>query len=357
MKYVLAVIGALSLAGPGAFAADIFVRGTQSSELSSTQRDKITDTVKRSVRRMPEHTLVQSEGLADFVLHPTVFVRGDEQILRVEKYKDGELIGQGESVIARADAPTQNAYDVTEAALGEDLVANSENRSLGVDGVEERFDDSNASALNRRLGERQSATEDSTTMDVTDVDATVSGSSTESMNDSTATASNFSGTPSAGGDVRAPSPAFGRDDKYGFLQLGVGPSFSTGLGTDSLLYDINVGYIVPMNELVSAKAFGDINIANGSDASRLINLGLGAEIYPWGTFNGGQPYVVGDVGYAFARDDDQRILDAPAIGAGAGFKFAAQQLNMDVNVHYSVMTGQIQDTNPSVLGLRAAINF
>lgn len=309
--FALLVIATWLLIGPSALAADVFVRQTRGSDLSPDQKDQITEMVRNSIRKMPEHSLVQSENQADFTIEPSIVQDGEQKFLRIEKRKSGDLLAQAQEPITLDSVASDSAMAATEAAMQGDLIATG------------GYDDTAASS--------SSGTSQSPSVDL-----------------------------AHGGDVRAPSPFVASSDRWGAFQAGIGPAFGAGMGSDQLLYDINLGYAVPINDTVSGKAFGDLNLATGADANRFINLGLGAEVFPLqsqAVMGTARPYLTGDLGYAFTRDKQEVTKDAPAVGAGAGFKFAAQQLNMDVNLHYSILTAKIQNDYPSVLGLRAALNF
>jgi hypothetical protein len=131
------------------------------------------------------------------------------------------------------------------------------------------------------------------------------------------------------------------------------------MNSDQLMYNINAAYDMDFNQMVTGKVFGDFNLPTGSDTSRFINLGLGAEVYANDyTIAKGLPYLTGDLGYAFTqRNVTEEQTDGLALGAGAGFKFQASQTNLDVNLHYSILTAQVQGNNPSVFGVRLAVNF
>jgi hypothetical protein len=161
-----------------------------------------------------------------------------------------------------------------------------------------------------------------------------------------------------GGDVRAPSPRIMDPNRPGYLNVGVGPALALGLGTDQVLYNVNFGYNRNLSDRFTGKIFTDLNLGTAADSSRLVNFALGTDIYFREVVTGyGVPYAMADVGYGFARNEDDRTEDGIMIGAGAGFKFAAQALNVDVALHYAVLTGEIDGVVPSVLGLRAGLNF
>lgn len=328
----LALVSVFGLTlGSAAHAADIFVRKAYGSDLSKDQADEITFTVRRAVSRMPEHHLVNSEDLADFVLQASVVNRRGNRLLRVEKLKDGDLLAASEDELPANHFSTKGAEVATETALQNDDIASYP----------------------------------------TDEDGTISGATTQSPTDSSSTSTATTdpsgastlgasdASPMAGGEVRGPSPLFSRPDRMGAFQIGVGPAFGLGMNSDQVLYDITLGYAAPVNESVSIKGFGDLNLASGGDANRFLNFGVGADIFPLQSqlVMHGQPYLSADAGYAFTRDRNSATQDGIAVGAGGGFKFMAQDLNMDVNLHYTILTAKLQNDYPSVFGIRAAFNF
>ena len=161
-----------------------------------------------------------------------------------------------------------------------------------------------------------------------------------------------------GGELRAPSPAVVNWDRPGYFQFGVGPSFGSGFKTNQAMYDLNLGYDYNLSNSFTFKAMTDFNFGSGSSASRLVNLSLGVDAY-FAELDSvlGIPYIGIDVGYGFARNDKEQSQDAATVGAGAGFKFMVDAVNFDVNLHYAVLTAQIDGTVPTILGLRLATNF
>jgi hypothetical protein len=147
-------------------------------------------------------------------------------------------------------------------------------------------------------------------------------------------------------------------DRPGYFQVGVGPSFALGLDSDAVMYNVVGAYNRNISDRLTGKIFGDFNLGTGADAAQFINVGLGTDIYLQEVrMDYGVPYLMADVGYGFVRDEDTQTQDAAVIGAGAGFKMAAEALNFDLNVHYSLLTAQLDGKTPSILGLRAAVNF
>ncbi len=368
MKKNFALLAALMVAGPMANAADIFVRDARGSDLSRDQVQQVTDMVKKAVRATPEHSLVLSEGQSDFVLQPSIVNNGDQLSLRIEKEKDGQVMAMSEEVIPSINASGDRAVATTQTALNDDMIASGQDMPASdtMSGSSSAMDDSTAANIGTESGVATSPTtdmgsgtmgEDTATLQsnsmANSLDNSASGTTSESSEGAVA-----SGTGIAQGDVRAPSPALQREGRTNFFQIGVGPAFGLGMESDNILYNINAAYVIPYQERWAVKGFGDFNFATAEDAARFINLGIGGEFYPTQVdIAGGRPYVMADLGYAFTRNDANELADAPAIGAGAGFKFAAREVNMDVNLHYTLLTSKNGDDVPSVLGLRAALNF
>lgn len=324
-------------AGATAFAADIFVREAHGVGLSREQSEEITQMVEKTIQEMPEHRLVASEDLADFILEPSITMRDDALALRIDKLKNNEIV-------------SSSIEPLPEARLNQDHVRSATNNVLIAEAVEQNVDESVSGA----------PSDDTSGMPEDVPQQNVPRENTNQGTISRSPGQFEEGTsPMGTGDVRAPSPLFAREDRRGAFQVGAGPAFSTGMASDQMLYNINAAYIMPFGDLISAKAFGDFNLSAGSDAHRFINFGLGAELYPMGatTMAGGRPYLTADLGYALTRNKDEVTQDAPAVGVGGGYKFATQQLNMDVNLHYTMLTAKLQDNYPAVLGLRAAVNF
>jgi hypothetical protein len=159
--------------------------------------------------------------------------------------------------------------------------------------------------------------------------------------------------------IRAPSPRLSDPSRTGFFQIGAGPSFGIGLDSDTVMYNILASYNRNFTEHWSGKVIADLYLGGGNDAARMINVGVGADYYL--THLGltrALPYVTGDVSWGFARNGEtEETENAPVIGVGTGMKFIAADLNWDVNAHYSILTAELENTVPSVFGIRAAVNF
>ncbi len=165
--------------------------------------------------------------------------------------------------------------------------------------------------------------------------------------------------PLTGGDVRAPSPKIYDPERRGYFQVGAGPAFGMGFDTDALMYNVQGSYNFNLDDLWTIKALADAYMGAGSVSSRLINVGVGADVYAHNlTFMGfGLPYLTGELALGSGRDAQERTATGLAAGAGAGFKFQAQELNWDIGIHYTVLTQQIDAKNPSAASLRAAMTF
>ncbi len=392
MKKALAlpVFSVALMVGQSALAANVFVATARGADLARADQEKITGMVRRSVENMPEHTLVQSESEADFVLQPAVVRREEGQILRIEKTKDGDLIAVAEQPVDMASS-SANAQSVTQTALQSDTYVTQANaggsrhpasaeQSVASDSTTASSglsaDTSDTRTIHSQPAASSNVTTDSGMSDEMADMAPTTGSLMDDDTTMTDMAADTSGTGSgmssgssldstsqdagvAAGDVRASSPKIASGIP-GFFQVGFGPAFAIGLDSDNIMYNINASYNYNISEQLTAKGFGDFNFGTGADSAQMINLGAAAEVYPqnFPTFGDAQPYLIGDLGYGFARNAETNATgDGVTVGAGAGFKFAARQLNWDINAHYAVLTTQIDGNTPSVLGIRAALNF
>lgn len=318
MKSILGLVFvAAFLAGPMAFADDIFVREAHGVGLSKAQTEEITHLVERAVQRMPNQRLVASEDLADFILEPSITTRDGRLALRIDKVRNGEIVASSLEPLPGARLNARHARTAIENAITADETVSGTTSPAGT--TEED------TATHHEGRDRHTSTHADT----------------------------------GAGDVRAPSPIFHHPGRHGAFQVGIGPAFSTGMASDQLLYNVNLAYAHPVHNLISLKAFGDFNMSASSDPNRFLNFGVGADVFPMGSHSvgGGRPYLTGDVGYAFIKNKNDASKDAPAVGLGGGYKFATEKLNMDVNLHYTMLTAELQNETPSVLGLRAAVNF
>lgn len=165
--------------------------------------------------------------------------------------------------------------------------------------------------------------------------------------------------PVTGGDLRSPSPKVFDQTRQGYFQAGAGPAFGMGFDKDDLMYNIQGAYNFNMDDHWSLKAIADLYMGAGSTISRMINVGAGGSFFfPNLTFlNVGVPYVTGEFGFGTARDNRNNSAAGLQVGGGTGFQFQANELNWDIGLHYALLTDQIDDRNPQVASLRAAVNF
>ena len=346
---MMTTVIAICLIGQGAIAADVYVMkadGTN-AEVSHEQLQQITDSVKQAVRTSPENYLVQAESEADFIIEPFIVNQGNGQLaLRIEKVKDGEVMAVSQ------DTFNWKAKDQLDAVVSE-LTNRAVSVNSYVAGTRPSYP-ANSPNLSARTHSNESTSGASSPYD-NSANATPP---TTSSSAGTAVADNTMGSgTAAGGAIIGSSPNIERN-KFGYYGLGLGPSFSSGLANDHAMYDVIASYNHSFNDIVTGKIIGDFNIGSDTDTARFIDLGVGADAFLTAlSYGAGRPYITGDVGYAFARDNFGNTNDNIAVGAGAGFKFLASQLNYDINLHYQVLTGKIAGTNPSLLGLRAAVNF
>lgn len=164
--------------------------------------------------------------------------------------------------------------------------------------------------------------------------------------------------PETAGDLRAPSPKILDPNRRGYFQAGVGPAYGAAMHTDSAMYNIIGSYNFNLSENMTAKAFADIYLATGDVGSRLMNYGIGGEYYFSDyKFLGGKPYVGADAGLGFARNARADEGTGLTLGAGAGFKFQANNLNFDINAHYTQMTAEVGSSTPALFALRGSVTF
>lgn len=164
--------------------------------------------------------------------------------------------------------------------------------------------------------------------------------------------------PETAGDLRAPSPKILDPNRRGYFQAGVGPAYGAAIHTDSAMYNIIGSYNFNLSENVTAKAFADIYLATGGITSRVMNYGIGGEYYFSDyKFLGGKPYVGADAGLGFGRNARDEEGTGLTLGAGAGFKFQASNLNFDINAHYTQLTAEVGSSTPALFALRGSVTF
>ena len=159
-------------------------------------------------------------------------------------------------------------------------------------------------------------------------------------------------------DLRSSSPHFLNPDRPGYFQIGGGPAFGIGLDSDKIMYNINGGYSYNLGQYLAAKILADLYIGSGSNSSRIISAGVGGDYFiPNTNLSFGIPYISGDVGYGSVRSADGQTAAGVTYGGGTGVRFATDNYNWDMNIHYALVMADLADKTPSVLALRGAVNF
>ena len=162
----------------------------------------------------------------------------------------------------------------------------------------------------------------------------------------------------AASDLRAPSPKILDQNRSGYFQLGAGPAYGAALKSDSFMYNVIGSYNFNTATDWTIKALADLYLASGSVSSRLFNFGFGAEYYLSDvTFLNATPYASADAGLGIARNALEETANGLALGIGAGIKFQASDLNLDINAHYEQLTAQVGNQAPALFALRGSVMF
>jgi hypothetical protein len=163
---------------------------------------------------------------------------------------------------------------------------------------------------------------------------------------------------SIGDEVRSSSPHFMKSDRPGYFQIGGGPAFGIGLGSDKIMYNIGTAYSYNLGQHLAGKLLADLYIGSGSNSSRILSAGVGGDyFFPDSKLGFGIPYISADVGYGSVRDNDEQTAAGVTAGGGAGVRFGTRNYNWDMNLHYALVMADLSEKTPSVLALRAAVNF
>lgn len=317
MRKTLGIFAAVLMASQAASAADIFVRDARGAA-DQDQLSQLTDDVKNAIRDQGQDSLVNSESKADFVLQPRVQDRDGRTVLRIDKYEDGSFVSSSQQPVRSLDQSQREVASITDEVIQSD-------------GGSTASSDQKSSRTQRQV--------------YTGPIVTRAPASAE--------------TEAAGGETRGQMGHTSVFGGPGYFTAGIGPSFAVGLNSDNVMYDLALAYNIDFTPSITGKAFGDFNIGSGNDTSRFFNFGVGANWYPAQMQTAmGRTYLTGDLGYGFTRrNETDNTRDNLAIGAGAGFQFMAQNLGMDISLHYTILTAQIDQNNPQVFGARIAVNF
>jgi hypothetical protein len=308
---------------PAAHAADIYVRPAHGKGLSQAQSQQVTDMVKNSVRGMPEHNLVLSEAVADFILDPAILTNKYKQrVIRLRALQGQSVIATSEQVLPRHRLREDALADATRSTL--DVIPQPSLEGIGT------------------------------------ISGATSRPAPSEQNNSSLSEPPATPSLTRGGETIGTVPRIARiTPPANHFTVGFGPTIPIGLNSGNLMYGINAGYGVDYTDRIGGKVFGNFNFGSGSDTSRLIDLGVGANLYfPEVRTRGTRPYITGDIGYGSARRNvTESTKDSLIAGAGAGFQFSAQAMNLEVMMHYAAMTADLEGSVPSILQLQLAVNF
>lgn len=274
-------------------ASNIYVREASVGRTAASNRSGLTRSVQDAVKGHSSDRLVGSEDRSDATLLPRLAGEEGNYTLTIERIENGRTTGSIERTAGTLTEISALAPQATLAALASDS------------------DSSPPSSAGESRG--------------------------------------------SGRGTRA-SEAFGP----GKLSIGVGPSFASGMNADNVMYNAAIGYSWDVNPQLAAKIVGEANLGSASDNGRLMDVSLGGDAYVDGvaSFSSARPFVSGTVGLGTARNQASQTTTGITAGVGAGFRFATDSpQTIDVLVHYKLMTAAVAGANPSVLGLRAGVNF
>jgi hypothetical protein len=319
------ITSTLLLSSQLVLAANIFVRETRGTQLSRSEIAHATNSVKDSIRSMPEHNLVFSESNADYILQPTIQQVGSKQVLRLQTLEGSEVIASTEHPYSSSGSEDQFSLAARSALTQIDAASELAQSSVG-----HRAKDN----------------------------ASLSGSSSSASSESSSSESDAAG----GGEIRGAGMHPGHQSIAGkpiYYTVGLGPAVAVGLNTDHAVYNLLAAFNADINERYGAKILGNFTFGGSGDESRFAEIAVGGNLYfPEANIVGTKPYLTADVGYgSVRRADTQATRDGAAIGAGLGFQIGAKQTNLDLLLHYAFLTATVAGETPSVLGLQLAVNF
>ncbi|HVK60334.1 MAG TPA: hypothetical protein VM432_02240 [Bdellovibrionales bacterium] len=289
-------------------AATYFVADTIAEDgITETDARTATMLVKNSVAERPSDTLTDSELSANYVLQPRMVRLGDSYILTVEKTRGQEIVFSAQTKMTRIDQLDRGARAVVTAAIEEPSTKNR------------------GTAVYRVVPEGS--------LSSTTAKPTIYGSTAELVVDRR---------------------------KVSYWSLGFGPTFSSNMNDDSVMYGLSIGHTWAINPAVGIKINGNVNFSSGEEGSRFFDLMTGANFFLPEFTASAAPYLTGEIGYGFAEDSEDEDANGVAIGAGAGIQFFRNtETTMDLLIHYTTVLEEIEgnDGNPSIVGARLAVNF
>jgi hypothetical protein len=321
MKSVFALGLAVALSAP-VLAENVFVREASVGKKTSAFRDVLTksvrDTVRDAVRTRPSDQMVATEEAADVVLVPRLRGTEGNYTFRIERHDRGVPVASVEVEAGSPDELAPVSSRATSAILNGDepaqpMASSAEPQTSGSSGSRDSIEGG---------GSR-------------------SGSSL--------TASEARRRPAIAG-------LFGN----GRFTFGLGPSFGSGMNADNIMYGGAAGYVWDLTPRFAAKVIGEADIGSGRDNGRFLDLAAGGDFYLDDArfIESTRPYVTADVGVGSARNQASDSQIGIVAGVGAGLRIASSfAQTMDIGVNYKLLTTTVAGANPSVLGLRASVNF
>ena len=344
MKTTALAAAALSLAFCArALADNIFVRDANVSASQMDRRDDLTQLVRDSVQQMPDDYLVSSESRADAILQPTLMGSDGSYSLRIDRIEDSKVVSSTERSVGDWTDISDISRQATLTALADPDSAASQDHfveTTAPDSVPSQAKGTQTAAIGATARAGRSATEDS-----------VSGA--------TAGTADADAQPS-GGESHGFNPIQALRTSPGHVTVGLGPGFGMGMNSANAMYSATGGYIWDFTPRFAGKVMGEADLGSGNDNARMLDAYIGADAYIPEIYMGdnAKPYVTANLGIGSARNQASDGATGLTAGFGAGVRIPTnEKTDLDILLHYELLTASVDGANPSVLGIRAAFNF
>lgn len=318
-------------------AADYFVRdGIAESGVALEEAKAAAELVRNAVAARAGDRLFDDESRAQFILQPRLLKLGDSWVLTVEKLAGSQIVFAAQSKVPAIDQLDRAARSATMTVMGEAEA----NRGIRIVQV--------APAPVAPV-----ATTSATSISATSAPVTAPPPAPIAV----APAAEPE-TPTMGRSVGRTVDVLPAGRKMSYWSIGAGPFLGRWMNTDNVMYDFAFGHNWDINPRATVKLTAETDFSSGNENARFLNLSVGANYYlPPSMENA--PYVSTDMGYGYARSGKGNTAEGFSLGIGAGYQFfRTTETTMDLLLRYAIVFDEmVGGGNPSVTGLRLAVNF
>jgi hypothetical protein len=333
-----------------ASAAQFYImEATAEGGVTDDQAMAMTSFVRNSITTSGSGDTVTSDrNKADFILQPRLMKMGNSFIITVEKKRGSDTLFAAQSKAAREEDIDRATRRATLIAAGEPTATRSGSTSMRSSQANQQQEQPMAPYQGQQAQGQPTRQQSGAGNEVVVIREPAQSSQVQAA----------PAPAGAAAQSKASADAWPVQRKVGYASIGVGPFIGRRLGTDDVMYNAMFGYNWDIHPRATIKAIAEGSLSSGRERARFYNAGVGANWY----FNGAtddSPYVTADFGYGYAEDVNKQSAEGFSFGTGIGYRFfRLTETTLDVLLRYNTVADTIAGGgNPSVVGIRLAVNF